>query len=102
MLVELSIIPVGEGVHLSERIAEVMRIVDASGLSYQLTPAGTCIEGDWDEVMALVKQCHDQMRQHTSHVFTHIRIEDQAGAQNQLTENVASVADEVGKLLARA
>jgi len=32
----------------SKEIAEVLRIVDDSGLPYQLTPAGTCIEGDWD------------------------------------------------------
>ena len=84
MLVEMSIIPVGGDAHLSDQIAKVLRIVDESGLSYQLTPAGTCIEGEWDEVMALVRQCHEQVRKHTSHVFTTIRIEDEADAKNKL------------------
>jgi uncharacterized protein (TIGR00106 family) len=102
MLVELSIIPVGIGPHLSETLAEVLRLVDASELPYQLTPAGTCIEGDWDEVMALVQQCHTHVRQETAHVFTTIRIEDDAGATNKLMHNVASVAEKVGRPLARA
>jgi uncharacterized protein (TIGR00106 family) len=100
MLVEISIIPVGGDAHLSDQIAEVLRIVDKSGLPYQLTPAGTCIEGDWDAVMALVRQCHEQVRTHASHVFTTIKIEDEAGAENKLMKNVASVAEKVGKPLA--
>lgn len=100
MLVEMSIIPVGGDAHLSDQIAEVLRIVDESGLPYQLTPAGTCIEGEWDAVMALVRRCHEQVRTHASHVFTTIKIEDEAGAENKLMKNVASVAEKVGKPLA--
>jgi len=45
MLVELSILPlVGDG-HLSDELAEVLKLIDSSGLSYQLTPTATCIEG---------------------------------------------------------
>jgi uncharacterized protein YqgV (UPF0045/DUF77 family) len=40
MLAELSIIPVGEGPHISEQIAIALKFVDASGLPYQLTPSG--------------------------------------------------------------
>jgi uncharacterized protein (TIGR00106 family) len=101
MLVELSIIPVGEDAHLSDQIAEVLRIIDESDLPYQLTPAGTCIEGDWDEVFALVRKCHEQMRKHASHVFTTLKIEDEAGAKNKIVKNIASVAEKVGKPLAR-
>ncbi len=101
MLVELSIVPVGGGAHLSDQIADVLRIVDESGLPYELTPAGTCIEGNWDEVMTLVKLCHEEVRKASSHVFTTIRIEDEAGAENKLVSNVASVAEKVGKPLSR-
>lgn len=101
MLVELSIVPVGGGAHLSDQIADVLRIVDESGLPYELTPAGTCIEGNWDEVMTLVKLCHEEVRKASSHVFTTIRIEDEAGAENKLVSNVATVAEKVGKPLSR-
>jgi uncharacterized protein (TIGR00106 family) len=99
MLVELSVIPVGTDKSLSDEIAKVLKVVDASGLPYRFTPAGTCIEGDWDEVMALVKQCHDRIRQESSHVITVVKIEDEAGATNKLVDNITSVEKKVGKSL---
>jgi uncharacterized protein (TIGR00106 family) len=101
MLVELSIIPLGRGVHLSDEIAEVLELVDASGLPYQLTPSGTCIEGEWEEVMALVRRCHERARALSSHVITTIEIEDDGEARDKLTRNVTSVEEKVGHQLGR-
>lgn len=99
MLVELSIIPLGTGAHISDELAEVLTEVDASGLPYQLTPAGTCIEGEWDEVMRVVRACHERARGRSSHVITTIKIEDQAGETNQLASNIASVRAKAGRRL---
>ncbi len=74
MLAELSIIPVGEGTHSSEQIAIALKFVDASGLLYQLTPSGTCIEGEWDQVMSVIRQCHERVRSISPHVITLIKI----------------------------
>lgn len=101
MLAELSINPLGRGTHLSHDLAEILKIVDSSGLRYSLTPCGTCIEGDWDEVMALVKLCHEQARTRSSHVMTTVRIEDEAGATDKITENIASVERALGHQLKR-
>ena len=101
MLVELSIIPLGGDTHLSAEIAEALKIVEASGLTYMLTPAGTCIEGEWDEVMPLVRQCHNRVREMSTHVITLIKIEDEAGASDKLTRNVTSVEEKVGTTLKR-
>lgn len=62
MLFELSITPLGGDEHLSHELAEVLKIVDESGLPYQLTPTATCIEGAWDEVVPLIRRCHDHAR----------------------------------------
>jgi len=97
MLFELSIIPLGGNTHLSGEIAEAVKMIDASGLPYQLTPSGTCIEGDWQEVMALIRQCHERMRERSVHVITTIKIEDEEGGRDKLTQNVKSVEDKVGK-----
>jgi len=97
MLVELTVTPLGRGTHLSKDVAEVLRIIDDSGLPYCLTPTGTCIEGDWDEVMALVKRCHQQARSLSSHVMTTIRMEDEEGATDKLNENIAAVERAAGR-----
>jgi len=95
MLVELSIVPLGKGSHISPEIAEVIGIVKEPGLPFQLTPAATCIEGCWDEVIPLIRRCHERVRERSAHVITTIKIEDEAGATNKLTENVASVQEKV-------
>ncbi len=101
MLVELSIIPLGGDTHLSTEIAEILKLIDESRLPYQLTPSGTCIEGEWDKVMPLIRQCHDRARSKSSHVITTIKIEDEAGEQDKLTRNITSVEEKVGRTLRR-
>lgn len=101
MLVELSLIPVGGDTHSSAALARALEMVDRSGLPYQLTPSGTCIEGEWDEVMALVRQCHESMRETRPHVVTIIKIEDDAGEHGKLSRNVASVEEKMGHSLGR-
>jgi uncharacterized protein YqgV (UPF0045/DUF77 family) len=51
MLAELSIIPVGGSTHSSAELAKVLKLVEKSGLPYQLTPSATCIEGEWDHAL---------------------------------------------------
>jgi uncharacterized protein (TIGR00106 family) len=100
MLAELSIVPLGRGEHLSEALAEILDVVDGSGVRYKFTPCGTCLEGGWDEVMDVVRQCHAKARQSSRHVFTTIRIEDEEGATDKLTRNVTSVEEKLGRQLA--
>ena len=101
MLVELTINPLGRGTHLSKDLAEILKIVDASGLPYTLTPFGTCIEGEWDQVMDVIKQCHACAKSFSHHVMTSIQIEDEDRAANKLEENVASVERIAGHTLSR-
>ncbi len=98
MLAELSIIPLGEGAHISNELARVVKIIKGSGVSYQLTPSGTCLEGSWDEVMTTIRLCHEAVRENSSHVITEIKIEDEQGRDNLMTRNIASVEEKVGAL----
>ena len=99
MLVELSIMPLGGNSHLSGEIAKALDLIDSSGLRYQLTATATLIEGEWDEVMPLIRRCHERMRESSSHIITTIKIEDDAGEQNKIRRNVASVEEKVGRPL---
>lgn len=91
MLVELTMTPLGRGTHLGQDLAVVLKLIDESGLPYCLTPTGTCIEGEWDEVMTLVKQCHDRLRASSTRVLTTVRIDDESGTPDKLTQNIKSV-----------
>jgi len=100
MLAELSIIPLGRGEHLSAALAEVLDVVDRSGVRYKFTPCGTCLEGEWDEVMDVVRRCHTKARQSSRHVMTTVRIEDEEGEADKLTRNITSVEEKLGRQLA--
>ncbi|MCZ7573898.1 MAG: MTH1187 family thiamine-binding protein [Ardenticatenaceae bacterium] len=101
MLAEFSIIPLGVGTHLSDEIAAALKLVDASGLPYEVTPSGTCVEGEWDEVIGLIRRCHERVRTTSPHIITMIKIEDEEGAHDKLTRNVKSVEHKVGHRLER-
>jgi len=98
MLVEFSIVPVGKK-SIRNDVAEALKIVDGCGLPYQLTPTSTIIEGSLREILRVVEQCHERVRQDNDYVITSIRIEDEAGAQNELNRNVDAVEQAVGHSL---
>lgn len=55
-LVAVAISPVGTGEELSGDVAEVIRVIRESGLPSRTNSMSTEIEGDWDEVMEVVKR----------------------------------------------
>jgi len=99
MIVEFSITPIGKGGSLSEDVARVLDLVDKSGLPYKLTPMGTVVEGGWDEVMALIKECHLLMLKHAPRVATWIHIDDRKGAKDRIRYKVKSVEEKLGREL---
>ena len=56
MLVAFSVTPLGVGESVGDLVAEAVRVVRASGLPNRTDAMFTTIEGEWDEVMAVVKQ----------------------------------------------
>lgn len=99
MLIEFSIIPVGVGSSIGDQLAEVLRIVDASGLPYKVNPMGTVVEGEWDEVMKLVKKCHSAVMKAGERAITTISIDDRKGKPNRIEEKVKSIERRIGKSL---
>ena len=91
MLADLTIIPVGGDQSTSDLLAQVLKTIEESGVPYQLTPSATCIEGSWDDVVAVARRCHLAAREHSPHVFTMLRIEDDEGAHAKLRTNIESV-----------
>jgi len=99
MLIEFSIIPIGVGSSLGDQLAEVLKIVDASGLPYKINPMGTVIEGKWDEIMKLIKKCHNTVMKTGERAVTTISIDDRKGKPNRINEKVKSIEKRIGKPL---
>lgn len=101
MLVDVTVLPLRGGRHISDEIAEVIKLIDASGLPYQLTPSGTCIEGEWETVMPLIQRCHNMVRSLSSHVVTVIKIDDEFGKDNQLIGHITAIEHRIGHAIGR-
>lgn len=99
MLIEFSIVPVGTGSSIGNRLAEVLKIVDDSGLPYKLNPMGTVVEGEWDDLLKLVKKCHETVMKNEERAITSIAIDDRKGKPNRIEEKVKSVEKRIGKTL---
>ncbi len=97
MLLDLAIVPLARGPSLSADVADLIRIIDSSGLDYRLTPAGTVIEGDWNELVELAKRCHLEMRKRTKRVITFMKIDDYAERTGRLTGMLQSVEQKLGR-----
>ena len=101
MLIEFSIVPLGTSSSLSAKVATVLDIIDSSGLPYRLTPMGTIVEGEWDELMRLVKKCHRKMMRHEERVLTRIIIDDRKGKTGRISHKVRAVEKRLGRPLAK-
>ena len=99
MLLELSVIPLGRGRSISADVADLVKIIDASGLDYRVTAAGTILEGNWDQLMEVARKCHAEMRKKTERVVTFMKLDDYNERTGRLTAAVASVEQKVGKPL---
>ncbi len=99
MLVEFSIIPVGIGSSIGDQLAEVLKIVDASGLPYKINPMGTVVEGEWDEIMKLIKKCHRTVMKNGERALTTISIDDRKNKPNRIEEKVKSIERRIGQTL---
>ncbi len=99
MLIEFSIVPIGASSSVGAKVAEVLDLVDSSGLAYKLTPMGTIVEGEWDELMQLVKECHMKMMEHEERVLTRIIIDDRKGKTGNIDRKVRSIEKRLGRSL---
>lgn len=99
VLLEFSMTPLTKGESISAYVARSLDIIDKSGLPYQLTPMGTIIEGEWDDVMAVVNACHIIMSSDCNRISTSIKIDYRAGASGRIKSKVESVQQKLGRKL---
>ena len=92
MLLAFSASPIGSGsASVSSEVAEAIRVVRDSGLPNRTDAMFTTIEGEWDEVMAVVKQAVMAVGERSERVSVIIKIDYRPGVENALESKVASV-----------
>jgi len=79
MLAAFSITPMGTGESVGDLVAETVRIVRASGLPNETNAMFTNVEGEWDEIMAVIKTCVDTMAQVAPRVSVVMKLDHRPG-----------------------
>ncbi len=92
VIMNLSLVPMGVGVSVSRYVAACEKIIQAAGLNSELHANGTNIEGEWDEVMAAVKKCHEQVHDMGApRITTSIQIGTRTDRGQSMEDKVDSV-----------
>jgi len=99
VLLEFSMTPSTKEESKSQFVARILDVIDESGLTYQLTPMGTIIEGDWAEVMAVVTDCFKALEVDCPRLSSQIKIDYRAGTNSRMTSKVEAVETILGRKL---
>jgi len=59
VIVDLCVVPLGKGISVSREVAACQRVLREADLKTHLHAYGTNIEGEWEEVFAAIKRCHE-------------------------------------------
>lgn len=97
MLMELTIIPLGRGRSISGDIAELVPFIEGSGLDYRMTAFGTLVEGSWDQLVRLARECHFAVRNKNERVLTMMRIDDYGERVGEIEGAVKRVEQKLGR-----
>ncbi|MFQ6396378.1 MTH1187 family thiamine-binding protein [Nocardia sp. KC 131] len=91
MLAAFSITPVGVGEDVGEQVAAAVRVIRDSGLPNRTAASFTEIEGDWDEVMAVIKAATDAVLAVSTRCSIIIKADIRPGYNNTLTTKLESI-----------
>jgi uncharacterized protein (TIGR00106 family) len=91
VLLEMSITPLGKGESVSQHVAECVRLIDASGLDYELHSMGTIVEGELDEVLELMRRCIELVAIRSDRVTCAAKIDYRRGQCGRIRAKIESV-----------
>ena len=97
ILLEFALYPTDKGASVSEYVKRNLEIIDDSGLPYRLGPMGTCLEGQYDEVMAVVKACHERMAVDCGRIACTLKFDYRAGHGGRLDSKVETLVQKTGR-----
>ena len=96
VIMDLCVVPIGVGVSVSKYVAACEKIVKDANLKSALHAYGTNIEGDWDEVFAAVKKCHEKIHEMGApRITTTIKLGTRTDRKQTMEDKVKSVNEKM-------
>jgi len=96
VIVDFCLVPIGVGVSLSKYITECETVLTDAGLEIQLHANGTNIEGDWEEVFAAIKRCHERVHEMgVARISTTIKLGTRTDKVQTMEDKIRSVQEKL-------
>lgn len=92
VVADVSVVPIGVGVSLSEYIAACERVLSEAGLQTRLHAHGTNVEGEWEDVFNAIRRCHEVVHEMGApRITTTIKIGTRTDREQTIEDKVRSV-----------
>jgi len=96
VIVDFTVIPIGVGVSLSKYVAECQRILEESGLNCQMHANGTNVEGEWEQVFAAIRRCHERLHEMgVPRISTSIKVGTRSDRPQRMIDKLKSVQEKL-------
>ena len=97
VIADLCVVPVGAGLSVSPFVAACQKIFQEAGLEHRLHAYGTNIEGEWDDVFAAIKRCHEVVHEEGApRISSTLRFGTRTDRPQTGAEKIASVEGQLG------
>lgn len=96
VIMDIMVSPGGVGISVSPYVAHCQKIFQEAGLNYQMHSYGTNVEGEWDNVMAAVKRCHDDLHEMGAvRITSHIKLGTRVDKDQTMQDKIDSVNEKL-------
>ncbi|QDU91256.1 hypothetical protein Pla175_46760 [Pirellulimonas nuda] len=95
VLLELSVVPLGAGESVSQHVAECVALIEQSGLEYELNAMGTIVEGELDQVLAIIDRCMRHLAKSHDRVTCSAKLDYRKGRSGRIRAKVDSVREKL-------
>lgn len=88
MIAELRVTPVDSQREFRQALEDVLRIVHDSHLHYVVGPMSTSLEGPLEEILGVVRRCHERFRTQGERVLIELSIDDHPSREGELVRGM--------------
>lgn len=99
VVLEFSMFPLDKGESVGDYVAKSLQIIEASGLDYHCHAMGTVLEGQYDQVMDVVRRCFEAMAAQCNRIECNLSFDYRKGHRGRLHGKVASLEQRLGRKL---
>lgn len=97
VLAEFAMFPTDKGASVSQYVSKIIDLIDKSGVSYQLTPMGTILEGEWTQVNKVISDCFILLQADSDRIYSSIKIDYRKDRPDGMKSKTAKIEERLNR-----